>query len=110
MSKADPSVTHSIPHDLSLEMAGKVGRKAVNSYAKQYKQVSGRWETPYLYNLSAKAAFTTIKGTISINDEAIVFKIDRVPSMFKGFVGLAIDAINKEVKLWIRKAKRGEIK
>lgn len=107
---ADNSLTHNIEHDLSLELAGKAGRAAINGYAKKHKQVQGRWETPYLYRLQIKAPFNTLTGTITISSQHIAFHIDKVPAMFKGFVGQAVETIDTVVKKWVAKAKRGEIK
>lgn len=107
---ADNSVTHNIEHDLSLEAAGKAGRSAINGYAQKHKQLSGRWETPNVYKLKVKVPFNTLTGQVEITKDAIVFHIDKVPGMFQGFIGQAVDAIDKAVKQHIAKAKRGDLK
>ncbi len=109
-TNADNSVTHNIEHDLGLERAGKAGRSAINSYAKNHHQLTGRWATPYLYNLQVTAALNTLTGHVEIREDAIVFHIDKVPLMFRGFVGQAVRAIDKTVRRHITKAKRGDLK
>jgi len=107
MSKNNP-VSQSIPHDLDLETAGAAGRKAINGYVRQFNQVSGKWETPYLFRLQAKAAFTKLTGSVEIDDKAITFKIDHVPSMLAPFMSQATEAIDKAVRTCIADAKKGK--
>ena len=107
MSKTNP-VTHRIPHDLSLEVAGAAGRKAINGYVKQYTAISGKWETPYLFRLEAKVAFTKLSGTVEITEDAITFSIDHVPPVFAGFIKVAVSSIDKAVRGAIASAKKGE--
>lgn len=107
MSKKNP-VSHCIPHDLSLEVAGAAGRKAINGYVSEYSQVSGKWVTPYLFELQAKAAFTKITGKVEITEDAITFHIDHVPAVFSGFIKTAVSAIDKAVKACIAGAKKGK--
>lgn len=109
-TNADNSVTHYIEHDLSLELAGKAGRSAINSYAKKHKQLTGLWTTPYLYNLKVKAPFNTLTGHVEITEGIIVFHIDKVPAMFKVFIGQAVEAIDKVVKQHIAKANQPKTK
>jgi len=103
-TKTNP-VTHQIAHDLSPELAEKAGRKAINGYAKQHSQLTGRWETPTLYRLEIKVPFSKLTGFVKIKEHAIVFHIDHVPSMFAGFVSKAVDVIDESVKLTINKTK-----
>lgn len=104
-NKADNSVTHVIPHDLPHELAGKAGRKAINGYVKQFKQLKGRWETPTKFVLEIKVPFNKLTGHVDIQVNQIFLKIDKVPAMFKGFVGQAIDTIDEAVKDHLNKAK-----
>jgi len=101
----DNSVTHNIEHDLSLEAAGKAGRAAINGYAKKHKQLTGRWQTPNLFNLKVKVPFNTLTGHVEIKQDVIVFHIDKVPAMFKGFIGQAVSTIDSVVREHIAKAK-----
>ena len=107
---ADNSVTHNIEHDLSLELAGKAGRTAINGYAKKHQALTGRWTTPNMYELQVKVPFSKLTGHVEIKEDVIVFHIDKVPKMFHGFIGQAVDAIDKAVKVCIAKAKRGDLK
>src|SRR5262245_48525106 len=101
---------HLIPHDLDLATAKKVADRAFEEYKKRLASYDPqmRWIDDRRAEVSFSAMAMTLKGSLEITKDQIKFELE-VPFLLRPFKKKAIDIIDREVKLWIGKAKAGEI-
>jgi hypothetical protein len=101
---------HTIKHDLSQELARKATRKAFESYAQRFTAYNptATWKTDDKADVGFKVKGVSLNGTVELRPNAIDLELD-VPFLFKIFQKQAMDIIEEEIKVWIGKAKAGEI-
>jgi len=101
---------HKVPHDLGLEKAKEVAKHALDSYAEKFAEYnpSSTWLNETNANISFKVKGVSLKGKVMVHDDSIGLELD-VPFWARPFKGKAISLIEKEIKVWIAKAKAGEI-
>lgn len=101
---------HTVTHSLGLDMARKVARAAMESYAKRfsdYKPVT-HWKSEDAANIGFTVKGITLNGAVKVTADSIDLDLD-VPFMLKPFKGKAVSVIEEEIRKWIRKAEKGEI-
>lgn len=101
---------HSVSHSLGKEMARKVARAALESYAERFAEFkpTTRWKSDDQAAISFTVKGMSLEGGVVVKDSSIDLDLD-VPFLLKPFQGKAVGVIDKEIQLWIEKAKRGEI-
>lgn len=101
---------HKVAHDLGLDKAKEVTRHALDSYAEKFAQYSpsATWASDTKANISFKVKGVSLKGAVMVHDRSIGMELD-VPFWARPFKGKAISLIETEIKVWIQKAKAGEI-
>ena len=101
---------HLIAHDLDESMAKQVADRAFESYQKRFLDYHPKMK--WVGDKDAAIEFSVkglkLHGSIGIRPRAIELDLD-VPFVFRLFKSKAIDVIEREVKNWIGKAKRGEL-
>jgi len=101
---------HQIAHDLDESTAKQVADRAFESYQKRFVDYQPRMK--WVGDKDATIEFSVkglkLGGTIGIRPRAIELDLD-VPFVFRLFKSKAIEVIEREVKNWIGKAKRGEL-
>ena len=102
---------HSVSHSLGREMARKVARSAFEAYSKRFAEYnpSTHWRTDDEADISFSVKGMALKGALSVAESSIDLDL-QVPFMLKPFKGKALAVIEKEIKEWVGKAERGEIK
>lgn len=102
---------HDIPHDLELDLAKLAARKAAEAYAQRFAKYDykHRWASDARLELSFTVMSKRLEGVMEVLPRKLALELD-VPFMFKVFQGQAIEIIEREVKEWIAKARRGELK
>lgn len=101
---------HRVPHDLGRDLAKKATVAAFASYAEKYSEYNPRmtWRADY----AADAAFSVkgfeLKGKVDVKEKEVTLDLD-VPFLLKPFKSKALEVIEREIKVWVEKAKRGEI-
>lgn len=101
---------HSVGHDLDPETARKVARHALEGYAKKFEQYNPRvdWLGQDAAQVSFSAKGLTVKGKVDLLPKEIVIDIS-VPFALKLFQGKAVSVVEREIREWVDKAKRGEM-
>jgi hypothetical protein len=101
---------HIIAHDLDQALAKEVAVKAFESYQKRFADYHPKMS--WIGERDAKIEFTVkglkLQGSIGITPRAIELDLD-VPFVFRLFKNKAVDVIEREVRSWLDKAKRGEL-
>jgi len=101
---------HQIPHDLETNVAKEVAVRAFDAYQKKFADYSPTIE--WVGDRDARIGFSVkglkLQGSIGILPRAIELELD-VPFVFSLFKNKAIAVIEREVRTWIEKAKRGDI-
>src|SRR3954451_14979157 len=101
---------HLIAHDLDESVAKEVAVRAFESYQKRFAdyQPKMKWVSDKDAGIEFNVKGLSLKGSIGIRPRAIELDLD-VPFVFRLFKSKASDVIEREVKNWIGKAKRGEL-
>lgn len=101
---------HSVPHDLGKERAKQVTNAAWNSYSERFTKYSPTmtWISEEVAQIGFTAKGMSLEGTIKLEPNSIDLKLD-VPFLLRPFQRMAIGVIEQEIRVWIEKAKNGEI-
>src|SRR5687768_4001296 len=101
---------HEIRHDLSIDLAKKAIDKAMEAYGERFKEYNPefKWIGDQAARLGFKAKGVRVDGTIELDADKIYVDLD-VPFILRIFKGKAIEVIDREVKKWIEKARKGEL-
>jgi hypothetical protein len=101
---------HEIHHGLSAELARKAIGKAMEAYSERFAEYNPefRWTSEDKGRLGFRAKGVSVKGDIEIAGSNILVDLE-VPFLLRVFRGKAIEVIDREVKVWIEKARNGEI-
>ena len=101
---------HEIPHDLEMDMAKTVARKAVESYEERFASYGlvSNWTSDTNVDLTFNVKGKKLNGSLTVRANKLVFELD-VPFVFRVFTGQATKIIDRETRAWIDKAKAGEI-
>ncbi len=101
---------HSVSHSLGRETARKVARAAFDAYSKRFSEFSPNtvWKGEDQATISFSVKSFTLKGEVAVKDNSIDLDMD-VPFVLKPFQSKAVSVIEREIKEWIEKAKKGEV-
>ena len=101
---------HSVPHELGREKAKAAAEAAFASYAARFAQYkpTATWITPDRADISFTAKGITLKGVLEVTPTSIDMDLD-VPFLLRPFKNKALGAVDREIAVWVDKAKRGEI-
>ena len=101
---------HTIEHDLDLVTAKKVTDRAFAEYGSRYPDYKPTlaWSDDRHADVSFSAKGVHLGGVMAIDATSISLDLD-VPFLFRPFQKKAIEVIDREVKVWIEKARAGEI-
>src|SRR3982750_344939 len=97
---------HSVPHDLGRDRAKKAAEAAFASYAARFANYSptAKWTSPDRADISFTAKGITLKGVLEVLPSSIDMDLD-VPFLLRPFKEKALGAIDREISLWIDKAR-----
>jgi len=100
---------HSVPHDLDLERARVVTDKALSAYKERFADYNPTvsWSGERHAEVEFKAKGVKIVGKFELKDDRIDIDM-KVPMLLKMFQKKAIDVVEREIRVWIEKAKAGE--
>ncbi|MED5373183.1 MAG: polyhydroxyalkanoic acid system family protein [Myxococcota bacterium] len=101
---------HRIPHDLGQELARKATQRALETYRDEFPEVEpeGRWLSPDRAEIAVTLAGKRLRANLDVLKDAVDIDMD-VPLVFRPFRKQAIAVIEKEILVWIEKARRGEL-
>src|SRR4051812_15300496 len=101
---------HQIAHDLDIAAAKEVADRAFEAYQRKFAEYHPKLQ--WVKDREARIEFSVkglkLTGSIGILPRAIELELD-VPFVFRLFKNKAIGVIEREVRTWIDKAKRGEL-
>jgi hypothetical protein len=101
---------HQIAHDLDVNLAKEAAARAFEAYQKRFAnyQPTMQWTGERDARIEFKVKGMKLQGSIGILPRAIEIDLD-VPFVFRVFKSKAIEVIEREVRVWLDKAKRGEL-
>jgi hypothetical protein len=101
---------HSVTHTVGKEMATKVAKAALSSYASRFTEYGAKatWATEDRADIGFSVKGMSLNGKVEVRDQAIDLELD-VPFILKPFQRQAMAKIESEIDKWMAKAKRGEI-
>jgi Putative polyhydroxyalkanoic acid system protein (PHA_gran_rgn) len=102
---------HQIAHDLDSDLAKEAAIRAFEAYQKRFAGYNPtlNWEGDRKARIGFSVKGVKLHGSIDILPRAIELDLD-VPFLFRPFKGKAIEVIDREVRNWLDKAKKGELK
>jgi len=100
---------HVIQHDLDMPTAKRVADRAFAEYKGRFPDYhpSLTWVNEHRADVAFNAKGIKLSGSMQIEATAIVLELD-VPFLFRPFQKIALDVIEREVRVWIDKAHAGE--
>jgi hypothetical protein len=103
-------VTHDIPHDLDFDLAKLAARKAAEAYGERFAEYDYRatWVSDSRVELGFTVVGRRLEGSLTVLPNRLQLELD-VPLLMRPFRGKAIEIIEKEARMWLDKAKRGEL-
>lgn len=101
---------HEVTHGLGLDLAKKAVRAATESYAVRFAKYSPKtvWETDARAKVSFSVPGGNLEGALEVRSDVVVFELD-VPFLLRPFKKRALDIVEGEIRIWIDKAKKGEL-
>ena len=99
-----------IPHDLDMPTAKRVVDRAFAEYQSRYPdyQPSLRWVSDQQADVAFNAKGIKLSGAMSLEPGSITLDLD-VPFLFRPFQKKALEVIEREVRVWLEKARAGEL-
>jgi hypothetical protein len=102
---------HQIAHDLDTNLAKEAAVRAFEAYQRRFANYNPtmQWDGDRKARIGFSVKGVKLQGSIDILPQAIEIDLD-VPFLFRPFKGKAVEVIEKEVRNWLDKAKKGELK
>jgi hypothetical protein len=101
---------HTIDTGLDQALSKKAIEKAMEAYSARFADYEPKfgWIGADRGEFSFNAKGVKLKGSIVVRDHQVDVDM-QVPLLFRVFQGKAMGVIEEQVKLWVEKARRGEI-
>ncbi|MFZ9889016.1 MAG: polyhydroxyalkanoic acid system family protein [Myxococcota bacterium] len=101
---------HTVVHDLDPSLARKVTDRALEAYAERFSDYRPevQWHAEDSAEVRFHAKGVTMKGNFRLKEGAIDVDMD-VPLLFKVFQKKAIEVVEREIRAWIDRARKGEL-
>lgn len=101
---------HDIQHDLPLDVALTVARKAVSSYEQRFAayEFGHSWRGDSKVALSFQVAGKRLAGSLEVHRDRLTFEL-KVPLLLRVFRNRALEILEKEARLWIERGRMGQL-
>jgi len=101
---------HRVSHDLGRELGKKAAQAAFGAYAAKYAEYkpTTTWTGDYTATVSFSVKGFGLKGDVEVHERDITLDLE-VPFLLRAFKSKALDIIEREIRIWCDKAKRGEL-
>ncbi|APR86141.1 Hypothetical protein A7982_11490 [Minicystis rosea] len=101
---------HIIQHDLDMATAKKAADRAFAEYKSRFPDYSPElaWVNDRKADVAFNAKGVKLNGGMEIAPTSIALELD-VPFLFRPFQKKAMEVIEREVRVWLEKAKKGEL-
>jgi hypothetical protein len=105
-----PVAQHDIQHDLEFDLAKLAAERAAESYAKRFAEYEYKatWVSSSRVELGFTVMGKRLTGAMTVRTRKLELELD-VPLMFRPFRGKALEIIEREARVWLEKAKNGEL-
>ncbi len=99
-----------IQHELDLPTAKRVAERAFAEYQARYPeyQPSLRWVSDTRADVTFNAKGIKLGGALALRQGSIELELD-VPFLFRPFQKKALEVIDREVRIWLEKARAGAL-
>lgn len=99
-----------IQHDLGVATAKRATERAFAEYKGRYPDYTPtlEWRGEQKADVTFNAKGVKLNGNVDIADSTVTLELD-VPFLFRPFQKKAMEVIEREVRVWLDKAKKGEI-
>ncbi len=101
---------HSVSHGLEQALANQAVRCALDSYAERFAEFEPN--VTWLSDSQARIGFVvrgmSLNGAVEVGAETVGLDLE-VPFLLRVFKKKAIEVIEREIRLWVDKASRGEL-
>ena len=103
-------MTYDIPHDLTFDLAKLAAEKAAEAYGKRFAEYeyTAKWVSNDRVELGFTVVGKRLEGAMTVKKDRLELELE-VPFMFRPFRGKALEIIEREARVWLDKAKRGEL-
>ncbi len=101
---------HVIQHDLDTSTAKRVVDRAFEEYKSRFADYNPtlNWAHERRADVSFNAKGIKLNGAMHVEEKEIGLELD-VPFLLRPFQKKAIEIIDREVRHWVDKAKKGEL-
>ena len=101
---------HAVTHQLSPELAKKATELAWETYQARFAQYEPKctWANESQASVSFRVKGVSLQGAFELVPGAIELDL-QVPLVFRPFKKKAINLIEREIRVWVDKAERGEL-
>lgn len=101
---------HTIAHEFDTVTARKVADHAFAEYARRYPdyQPTLRWASDQRADITFNAKGLKLNGAMVLEQGSIVMDLD-VPFLLRPFQKKAVEVIEREVQVWLGKARSGQL-
>ncbi len=103
-------MNHEVPHDLDLATAKRCVDKAFETYRARFADYSPTmtWSSDRVAQVGFSAKGIHLHGSIEIRPQTIGLELE-VPFLLRVFKNRALEVIENEIRMWVGKAKAGEL-
>jgi hypothetical protein len=101
---------HVIQHDLDAPLAKLATDRAFAEYRSRYPAYAPAlaWTSDGRADVTFNAKGVKLNGNIHVGAGSVALEMD-VPFLFRPFQKKAMEIIEREVRVWLNKAKNGEL-
>ena len=101
---------HAVEHQLDQATARRAAEKAYAVYSVEYAQFkpTANWTSDTHCDVTFTVKMVTLEGEMTLEPGKIMMDLD-VPLLFRPFKKLALGYVEKEIRVWLDKAERGEL-
>ncbi|MCC6525929.1 MAG: polyhydroxyalkanoic acid system family protein [Polyangiaceae bacterium] len=101
---------HVFQHDLDPDLARRAADRAFQTYCERYARYEPRvlWDGDLKARCSFKAKGLRIFATLELRPREILVEIE-VPLLLRPFRALALERVERDLRLWCDRARRGEL-
>lgn len=101
---------HVIQHELDMPTAKTVAERAFDAYRRRFPdyQPTLRWRDDRSADVGFNAKGVKLDGAVVLDEGHITLELD-VPFLFRPFQKRAMVVIDREVRVWLEKARSGAL-
>ena len=101
---------HVIAHDLDVPTAKKVAERAFAEYQHRYSKYDPQfcWSTDRRAKVQFNAKGIKLEGAMEVAERQITLDLD-IPFLLRPFRGRAMEIIDREVQIWLDRARAGKL-